>query len=513
MGLSAFEKVDKLLEGIDQGAPQMIHNAKTVIRLDDNMKNDFTLACNKLSEFISKETIPSTSNRVGGNRTISAYRGRGAPRGGRNPRGRGRGRTQRHNSRLNTCPRYLSPAQLLARFPNANPNDTRTTINGVNVQDPNTEFTDDQYRTLVAANYVPTLKYRRAVLRQQQRGSSSGVASLRTQNESLTRRLAVVEGIMNAQQSNETPTNAADETITVDSHSTRPNSAPNGTRPNSASNGTQFGSGAYKRPRISGIMSIRRIQQVKSDVVQGTTQADTKARIESDSHADTCALGSNFLLVETTEWTCTVQPFHKEYAAQDNIPVVTGATAYDDPATGETVILIFHQSLWFGSSLENSLICPQQVRSYGVSMCDDPYDPNRPLGMKCEDGTVIPFNVKKSMIGVTTRCPSLQEYESCRHLVMTSPQIWDPTSKDLPHHSQDAHVDSLESWHHFNTRDYHITQSSESDSLLSSISSALTPQMFMEKFRSLRLTSAIDSQGRYTRNSADTIAKTFQVSL
>ena len=35
----------------------------------------------------------------------------------------------------------------------------------------------------------------------------------------------------------------------------------------------------------------------------------------------------------------------------------------------------------------------------------------------------------------------------------------------------------------------------------------------MEKFRSLRLTSAIDSQGRYTRNSADTIAKTFQVSL
>ena len=381
------------------------------------------------------------------------------------------------------------------------------------MQDPNTEFTDDQYRILVAANYVPTLKYRRAVLRQQQGGNSSGVASLRTQNESLTRRLAVVEGIMNAQQSNETPTNAADETITVDSHSTRPNSASNGTRPNSASNGTQFGSGAYKRPRISGIMSIRRIQQVKSDVVQGTTQADTKARIESDSHADTCALGSNFLLVETTEWTCTVQPFHKEYAAQDNIPVVTGATAYDDPATGETVILIFHQSLWFGSSLENSLICPQQVRSYGVSMCDDPYDPNRPLGMKCEDGTVIPFNVKKSMIGVTTRCPSLQEYESCRHLVMTSPQIWDPTSKDLPHHSQDAHVDSLESWHHVNTGDYHIAQSSESDSLLSSISSVLTPQTFMEKFRSLRLTSAIDSQGRYTRNSADTIAKTFQVSL
>ena len=58
--LQPFEKVDKLLEGIDQGAPQMIHNAKTVIRLDDYMKNDFTLACNKLSEFISKETLAPT---------------------------------------------------------------------------------------------------------------------------------------------------------------------------------------------------------------------------------------------------------------------------------------------------------------------------------------------------------------------------------------------------------------------------------------------------------------------
>ena len=89
-----FEKVDKLLEGIDQGAPQMIHNAKTVIHLDDNMKKDFTLACNKLSEFISKETLPSTFNRIGGNRSISSYRNRGNARAGRNSRGRGRGRGQ-----------------------------------------------------------------------------------------------------------------------------------------------------------------------------------------------------------------------------------------------------------------------------------------------------------------------------------------------------------------------------------------------------------------------------------
>ena len=43
-----FEKVYKLLEEIDQKAPQMIHNAKTVIPLDNNMKNKFSLTCNKL---------------------------------------------------------------------------------------------------------------------------------------------------------------------------------------------------------------------------------------------------------------------------------------------------------------------------------------------------------------------------------------------------------------------------------------------------------------------------------
>ena len=348
-----FEKVDKLLEGIDQGAPQMIHNAKTVIRLDDNMKNDFTLACNKLSEFISKETIPSTSTRIGGGRNISSYRGRGPPRSGRAQRGRGRGRGQRYHSRLNSRPRYQNSSQLLQKFPGANPNDTRTTVNGVDVRDANTEFTQEQYQTLINAAYVPTLKYCRAVLRQKQGGNtSSSVASIRTQNESLTRRLAAVEGILNAQQSNDSPNNVGDETLTVDSCSMRPNSS---------SNGSQFGSGAYKRPKISGLTSVQRIQQIKASKAHGSTKTDTRARMESDSHADTCALGSNFLLVETTEWTCTVQPFHEDYAAQEDIPVVTGATAYDDPDSGETVILIFHQSLWFGPSLENSLICPQQI--------------------------------------------------------------------------------------------------------------------------------------------------------
>ena len=63
-----WQWVDFLLNGIDVSANQMVHTAKSIIRFDDNLKNDFTLASNKLSEFITKETpaIDNTAGRGGG---------------------------------------------------------------------------------------------------------------------------------------------------------------------------------------------------------------------------------------------------------------------------------------------------------------------------------------------------------------------------------------------------------------------------------------------------------------
>jgi len=99
--------------------------------------------------------------------------------------------------------------------------------------------------------------------------------------------------------------------------------------------------------------------------------------MESDSHADTCALGANLMLVNETDSQCTVHPFNASYEPLKQIPIGTGATAYDDKIIGETTILIVNQGLWFGLAMRNSLICPQQVRSYGLTFCDDPYDQHR----------------------------------------------------------------------------------------------------------------------------------------
>jgi hypothetical protein len=46
-----------------------------------------------------------------------------------------------------------------------------------------------------------------------------------------------------------------------------------------------------------------------------------------------------------------------------------------------TFILEVNQALWFGDKLDSSLINPNQIRSYGLSLCDDPFDMHRDLGI------------------------------------------------------------------------------------------------------------------------------------
>ena len=55
-----------------------------------------------------------------------------------------------------------------------------------------------------------------------------------------------------------------------------------------------------------------------------------------------------------------------------DIPIVQAGAAYDDPSTGEIIILIINQGLYFGDSLPNSLINPNQMRANGLEVDDVP---------------------------------------------------------------------------------------------------------------------------------------------
>ena len=104
-----------------------------------------------------------------------------------------------------------------------------------------------------------------------------------------------------------------------------------------------------------------------------------------DNHADTCCLGQNFRPTYITDQVCEVTPYHQSYSPIKDVPVVSACTAWDNPHSGETILLQINQGLWFGKSMVNSLFCPNQIRVNGISLCDDPFDKFRDLGMMCFD--------------------------------------------------------------------------------------------------------------------------------
>ena len=93
----------------------------------------------------------------------------------------------------------------------------------------------------------------------------------------------------------------------------------------------------------------------------------TVADNESDSNADTCCLGKNFVITSVTNRTADVYPYDTSYQQPlVNVPIVSGATAFDDRQTNETYILIFNESLYYGPKLGHSLLNPNQIRVNGL---------------------------------------------------------------------------------------------------------------------------------------------------
>lgn len=195
-----------------------------------------------------------------------------------------------------------------------------------------------------------------------------------------------------------------------------------------------FGSKAYNKRKTSRVTSsARRIARSKV-AYKGYVAPDDPVvgNLELDTHADTCCLGANFIPILYTGEVCSVQPFSDTYSPMEDVPVVTGVTAYDDENTGFTYLLEFNQCLWMGDQLDHSLINPNQVRSHGLSLCDDPYDPHRPLGVVLPDsGELLPFQIAGNIVLMKTRTPTSDELENCtNYIVMTSDAPWNP-SEDL----------------------------------------------------------------------------------
>lgn len=131
------------------------------------------------------------------------------------------------------------------------------------------------------------------------------------------------------------------------------------------------------------------------------------AEKECDTNADTGYLGRNFVVLNPTYRIAVVYAYDASIQPIENVPIVTGATAYDDPVTATTSILVFHESLYYGESLDHSLINPNLVRSYGIPFWDNPFDTSRTLSIDVDDTLHIPLHTTfGTKIAFRTRVPS-----------------------------------------------------------------------------------------------------------
>jgi Reverse transcriptase (RNA-dependent DNA polymerase) len=191
--------------------------------------------------------------------------------------------------------------------------------------------------------------------------------------------------------------------------------------------GDAFGSQAKRVRMVKGLTTSERRQSApKEGNVAAAKTVSNRGRVEIDSHADTHALGKGFVVLTETTRTCTVSPFTDGLGMAQDVDIVSAATAWDAPS-GETFLLVFHEALWFGDSMEVSLLNPNQCRQYGIKVWDDPTDEDRPIGIT--DPTtevVIPMEMNGMLVGFDVRTPTKEELHNCVQIVMSSAGEWNP---------------------------------------------------------------------------------------
>ena len=169
--------------------------------------------------------------------------------------------------------------------------------------------------------------------------------------------------------------------------------------------------------------TVKRMERHPGDIPNPTTPG-TISRNELDTHADTCCAGTNWALMEYTGEICEVSPFLNTYDPVKEIPVARCCTVWTSEESGEEYLLVGDQMLWFGNSLENSLINPNQIREYGFNVYDDPFKDM--FGIDGND-FFIPFETTGTVVHFETRTPTLWEQRNLPIILLTA-ETWDPSN-------------------------------------------------------------------------------------
>jgi hypothetical protein len=165
-----------------------------------------------------------------------------------------------------------------------------------------------------------------------------------------------------------------------------------------------------------------------------------KTTLELDSHADTCVLGCDALILLGFDQHVCVQGYDPTLGTK-TFATVSGALAYDDPITGETLHLVINQAIHI-PHLDHHLLCPMQCRVNDVTVNDtpkflarDPTDKLHALTLEDPDHptktVILPLALRGMTLLLNVRAPTLDQWniDAFRRLHLTSETLtWDPTT-------------------------------------------------------------------------------------
>ena len=175
--------------------------------------------------------------------------------------------------------------------------------------------------------------------------------------------------------------------------------------------------------------SIRRtISSSKSKLVRRSTYG----KCELDSHADSIVAGRNCIILTYTGKECDVSPYREDYESIKNVPIVTAATAWQSPITGQVYILVLNEALWMGDQMDHTLLNPNQLRHYGTRVQDDPTSAY-PLSIITEDNEFcMELSMSGTIVYTETFSPSDKDLQKYPHITLSSPHQWDPKRVKFP---------------------------------------------------------------------------------
>ena len=109
-----------------------------------------------------------------------------------------------------------------------------------------------------------------------------------------------------------------------------------------------------------------------------------------------------------------------------SIPIASVATLATD-SNGQDCIYVINEALWFGSTMENTLISSNQVRAFDVQLWDNPCDTNHDTYIhNTTSDHILPMEMDGIICFAETRAPTIDEINSLPTVHLTSSAPWRP---------------------------------------------------------------------------------------